>query len=134
MKKFNWHLVMKEKVLTSVEVRCAAIWFAFAFCSLAATSNALAAPRLPLRADNDLYSDAVIKKLIEDGGKEEATSRFMVCGSFRGRRRLAGSLLTNSYPGLRHHVEPPRQISIQQDRQAFANKRQRRRATESSRS
>jgi hypothetical protein len=44
-----------------------------AVCSLAAASNAIAAPRLPIRADNDLYSDAIIKKLIEDGGKEEAT-------------------------------------------------------------
>jgi hypothetical protein len=50
-------------------------WFliAFALCSLTTTSNAIAAPRLPIRADNDLYSDVVIKKLIEDGGKEEAT-------------------------------------------------------------
>jgi hypothetical protein len=48
-------------------------WFALTLCGVAAASNALAAPKLPIRADNDLYSDAVIKKLVEDGGKEEAT-------------------------------------------------------------
>ena len=37
--------------------------------------DATAAPRLPTRADDGLYPDAVIKKLIEDGGKEEATGR-----------------------------------------------------------
>src|SRR5262249_17840437 len=45
---------------------------ALGLCSLIAASNALAAPRLPIRPDNDLYSDAVIKKLSEEGGKEEA--------------------------------------------------------------
>lgn len=52
--------------------RSRSFWFALTLCILTAASNAPAAPRLPIRADKDLYSDAVIKKLIEDGGKEEA--------------------------------------------------------------